>query len=1040
MANTLSFDEQFYLSKNPDVAAAVSRGLFASGADHYNQFGRFEARNPNAFFDTAFYLGQYPDVAKAGINPLTHFLNFGVLENRATNLTELTSIDKDGNGLLNEFNSAAYLDQYKDVATGIANGTIKSAYQHFIQFGQFEGRVATLTNGTIVSGPFTNTGVAAGAGNTFTLTANADNFVGTANNDTFVASGTVEATNGTFTATTLNAADQINGAGGTDALNITVDGALKNTTATALNAAAISNVETLNVRNVATGTGSITADASLIPGLTTFNSDRSTNTVAVTNLANGATVGVIGDGVVTNGNTNFGYASATAAINLAISGGTKAGNITGDATGTDAATAATITSTGAANTVGTVDLVNGTSTLTSLTINAATNLKGAIAAEAQGDFAANSTLTVAGAATSVELTGALANALTKVDASGLTAGGLTATLGTGVTNFVGGAGKDVITTAATTATNAVISGGAGTADVLNLAATNDVTTTAKAAQYTNFEILRNSTTNDVDVSIFSGIAGVELNSADAGATKLTAAQAAAVTVLTDNSSNVFSLANATGTADVLKVTLQNTTATASADFASQTINGFETLQVVSSSGSSADINAVSFAASGAADLTNLTLSGAFPVSVNTANIAKAVTIDASGVTFVPGASAFALTLAGDLVKGSVVNGSAAADSIATTSAVAGTTGEFVTYNTGAGNDSISTTLAALNNTSAANASLKIDGGAGTDTLTFGTNDASFVDNNFQYVTGIEKVVLTNTTALSFTSGGYFNTNFAAGLDLTTGTTADGATQAINLSNYSGAAKITATSNADGATTADNIAISTGSGADTIALTAASFVGAAGAAGNINVNAGAGNDTISVKTGTLLAVTGTNAVNITGGAGADKITVDHVNAGSALGNIKFNIADGESTAAARDTITGFKVGANTAGTISDTLDLTGSATIAADTTGTNGADAGALKSHAISNGIVTFGGADTYAGPATVINQANLGDALSYLKSNFTTANTTVAFAYDSDSNGSADATIVFQAGTAGTVVELVGVVGASLAGTNGTANGLIHIA
>lgn len=38
------FDEQYYLAQNPDVAAAVKAGQFASGQEHYNQYGKKEGR------------------------------------------------------------------------------------------------------------------------------------------------------------------------------------------------------------------------------------------------------------------------------------------------------------------------------------------------------------------------------------------------------------------------------------------------------------------------------------------------------------------------------------------------------------------------------------------------------------------------------------------------------------------------------------------------------------------------------------------------------------------------------------------------------------------------------------------------------------------------------------------------------------------------------------------------------------------------------------------------------------------------------------
>lgn len=43
-ATGLEFDEQTYLARNPDVAAAVGAGRFASGLDHFMKFGRHEHR------------------------------------------------------------------------------------------------------------------------------------------------------------------------------------------------------------------------------------------------------------------------------------------------------------------------------------------------------------------------------------------------------------------------------------------------------------------------------------------------------------------------------------------------------------------------------------------------------------------------------------------------------------------------------------------------------------------------------------------------------------------------------------------------------------------------------------------------------------------------------------------------------------------------------------------------------------------------------------------------------------------------------------
>ncbi|MBN2907183.1 MAG: hypothetical protein JXJ18_10790, partial [Rhodobacteraceae bacterium] len=71
------FDTDWYLEHNPDVAAAVATGAL-SAYDHYLAFGGFEGRNASDSFASALYLSDNPDVAAAGVNPLLHFLAFGV--------------------------------------------------------------------------------------------------------------------------------------------------------------------------------------------------------------------------------------------------------------------------------------------------------------------------------------------------------------------------------------------------------------------------------------------------------------------------------------------------------------------------------------------------------------------------------------------------------------------------------------------------------------------------------------------------------------------------------------------------------------------------------------------------------------------------------------------------------------------------------------------------------------------------------------------------------------------------------------------------
>ncbi|MEG4235327.1 hypothetical protein QUA40_24975, partial [Microcoleus sp. Pol11C3] len=44
----VSFNEQFYLDANPQIAAAVANGSFSSGFEHYARFGVAEGRSPVA--------------------------------------------------------------------------------------------------------------------------------------------------------------------------------------------------------------------------------------------------------------------------------------------------------------------------------------------------------------------------------------------------------------------------------------------------------------------------------------------------------------------------------------------------------------------------------------------------------------------------------------------------------------------------------------------------------------------------------------------------------------------------------------------------------------------------------------------------------------------------------------------------------------------------------------------------------------------------------------------------------------------------------
>lgn len=71
------FDAHWYLRTYPDVARAGVDPLA-----HYLSRGWQEGRDPGPEFATSAYLKANPDVARAGINPLVHYIKFGHAEGR----------------------------------------------------------------------------------------------------------------------------------------------------------------------------------------------------------------------------------------------------------------------------------------------------------------------------------------------------------------------------------------------------------------------------------------------------------------------------------------------------------------------------------------------------------------------------------------------------------------------------------------------------------------------------------------------------------------------------------------------------------------------------------------------------------------------------------------------------------------------------------------------------------------------------------------------------------------------------------------------
>lgn len=219
---------------------------------------------------------------------------------------------------------------------------------------------------------------------------------------------------------------------------------------------------------------------------------------------------------------------------------------------------------------------------------------------------------------------------------------------------------------------------------------------------------------------------------------------------------------------------------------------------------------------------------------------------------------------------------------------------------------------------------------------------------------------------------------------------------------------------------------------------------AGVGNAYNVQTAAGNDAI------VMSNTSTAAHTINAGTGADRVVLS----GAALGIDRLSINDGDSLASGYDVVTNFKAIAATG----DILDLATtnvgvtanlSAAVASTASGaliTAGSviTTGVVTTFALTDVVGTAGveasaivssAADTNT--ADAVGVVTLDQALSYLATALNNTGATVAFAYDYNGNGLADAgdhTIIFQDGASDTVVDLIGLTGVTAVAGAAAAN------
>ena len=249
----------------------------------------------------------------------------------------------------------------------------------------------------------------------------------------------------------------------------------------------------------------------------------------------------------------------------------------------------------------------------------------------------------------------------------------------------------------------------------------------------------------------------------------------------------------------------------------------------------------------------------------------------------------------------------------------------------------------------------LDGAGGTDTLNVGANLTS--TSNAQ-IANIENVVLTGsglTLNLSNQTEGFTVTGLSGTNTITGGSGADSITGGTGADTIVGAQNDTLLDGGGGTDTLSVGASFTSSGntqivnIENVTLTASgTTLNLANQTEGFDITGSSGVDTIIGGSGADTITGGVGADTMTGGGGADSFVI---NTGQSTGTLGGSGNAG--TITGYDVITDFATG-------SDTLNLQGTTTVAANTAGTNGAQQSTLtigsqtvKSHAISNGIVTF---------------------------------------------------------------------------------------
>lgn len=743
------------------------------------------------------------------------------------------------------------------------------------------------------------------AGTTYTLAAGFDSVVGTSSSDQVFAAITTAAST-----TTLDAGDQINLAGGTDTLNLTLSGG--NYSGDAL----ISNVETFSVSSSG---GARSFDADGLEGVELFTNYKSAQDLTVTNLESVATgIGISKD---TTANTtsvtwkNVALAGTDDTVALQLSGVAAAEVISLRSAGTNGIENVTIASNGSTeNFMGAFTVQNsaGTATMSSLTITGSANL----------DMDA-SPLEFAGAATTASATFD-ASAMTgrvKVDLDETTNLRMTASSGSGNDTFDFGDSLD---------SNDTVDMGDGADKIIIDSLTNGSTTTlATSYNVSNTETFQVAGADEASITInAAGQSGLETLSFvenadggdDNGDTYTATGLAAGVTVQLNNVVNsrdmntvTISLADASGSEDELTVITAGTSGHGTDNNVDDiAISDIETLSLVSANAgvalASAEVNVIDDI-SADTSLTTINLSGSektqvtlgsemtnlatFDASTTTDNVTVVASGLSSSTTFKGGSGQDTFTFGSTLNAADTVDGgsqpetSGAVDTLsATVTGLDATTGALNVSNvevldltnngvatinaaniTGAASINVFASSDTTNFTNLASGATIGLGKTGVADQVLGTIDVKLAD-----ATGSSDVInfgVNEATSATLLGTGIETANFVL-----SATDTDIAESTLTISSLNASTVTISGANAD---TTHTLGLGT-LDSDTTTLDAGSYRGvltaqASGTSTAVtlrggsahDVTGGAGNDTFTISTGAA-------QYNVDGGAGTDSLAM------------------------------------------------------------------------------------------------------------------------------------------------------------------------